>query len=375
MEEGPKTYHAGGNNKIASTEQEGGKSDFSVTSQDVGIHHGASEVPPTTLYKYQYTNIDSGKVVFTRETQEPLKMQTHRSSGDIPVLEIITTVTTTWSPTEGPTEGTQSTKSDLPPVHEISKVMLKINSPAIISALQSVVEYYPALGYLGKSISLWEPYDVLVHHEDELAELRSRFDAGKQQSEGQMCERNANIYEHLGILQAYLKGSVGASVQAERERHARGVCTFDMLWMLYKPGIDVYHDSYQDGSHDAYVVHSMTGGVTRKSADPLTLTIWDMMYDGWALGRRDVVVSQLPFEGEKAIMELKVIPCDFWVEEAGTDNFKPLRTRLEERGRMYYRLTERQCMNYSGYTTTFPRSHVSKSTGHRILVLIIVYSV
>ena len=361
MEGGPKPHHDKDNDKNASNGHKEENSGSILAPDNDDVQHGASELPPATLYKYHYTNIESGKVVFTRETKEPLKIQTHRSSEDISVLEVITDVTTTWKSKEGPIEGTDITKPDLPPVHEISKVMLKINSPAIISGLQSVVEYYPFLGYFGKSMTIVEPYDVLVHHEDELAELRSRFDGGTQQSEDPICERNANLYEHLGILQDFLQDSIGASVQAERQRHARGVCTFEMLWMLYKPGIDVYYDSYTDGSYDAYVVHSMKGGVSRKSTEDLTMVMWNMVYDGWALGRRELVISQPPFEGERPIMGLKVIPCHFWVEEAGSDNPKPLRTRLEERGRMYYRLTERQCMNYSGYTTTFPRSHVSIS--------------
>ena len=372
MEGGPKPHHDKDNDKNASNGHKEENSGSILAPDNDDVQHGASELPPATLYKYHYTNIESGKVVFTRETKEPLKIQTHRSSEDISVLEVITDVTTSWSPKEGSIAGREC---DLPPaheeskIHEITRIMLKINSPAIISALQSVVEYYPALGYFGKSISMVEPYNALVHHEDELAELRSRFNPGMQESEDQMCERNVNMYEHRGILQSFLQESVGASVQAERKRHRRGMCTFEMLWMLYKPGIDVYFDSYIDGSYDANVVHSMTGGVSRTSAEPLTLRIWNMMYDGWALGRNDLFVVQPPFEGEKAIMDLRVIPCGFWVEEIGTDNPKPLRTRLEERGRMYYRLTERQCMNFSGYTTKFPRLHVSKSLGNRKLAL------
>ena len=93
-----------------------------------------------------------------------------------------------------------------------------------------------------------EPYAALIHHEEEVKAYRNRFHLNAINPKDELCERNVNVYEHLGILQDVLFQRSGKAVEAERQCHARGVATFEMLWLLFRPGTDVYHDNHDDGT-------------------------------------------------------------------------------------------------------------------------------
>ena len=100
-----------------------------------------------------------------------------------------------------------------------------MNSPAIINAFQSVVEYSAGLNILEDSDTLSEPYRTCFRHEEELKAYRNLCHPDAIDP----SEHNVNAYEHLGILQDVLFQRLGKAVEAERQRHARGVATFDML--------------------------------------------------------------------------------------------------------------------------------------------------
>ena len=68
------------------------------------------------------------------------------------------------------------------------------------------------------------------------------------------------------------------------------------------------------------------------------------------------------YDGEKEIRTLTVFPCKFWKEESKEEpKTKPLKQKLEERGKMFFKLAQRQCMDYDGTTRSWPKKHVSTS--------------
>ena len=194
------------------------------------------------LYKVQYLDIDD-KHVFSEEGKEPMDIQSNLSVLGKSVIEVVTQVRVLGS--YKTTINTEK-KEPLSPITTIN-TSLKINSPAIITALQSVVEYYPGLSFSEHSTTISEHYGVLYHHEEELKAYRDRFQPGAIDSKDGLCQRSMNAYEHLGILQDILSQRSGKAVEAERQRHARGVATFEMLWLLFKPGTDVYLDDQVNG--------------------------------------------------------------------------------------------------------------------------------
>ena len=309
------------------------------------------------LYKVQYLDIDDNHV-FSEEGKEPMEIQSSLSALGKSVIEVVTQVRI---PGSYKTTKNVEKKEPLSPINIIN-TSLKINSPAIITALQSVVEYYPDLSFSEHSSTISEPYGVLYHHEEELKAYRDRFQPDAINSKDGLCQRSMNTYEHLGILQDILSQRSGKAVEAERQRHARGVATFEMLWLLFKPGTDVYLDDQINGHWNAYVVHSVSDHGLWGQSKPLKIYAWRLIFDGDRFGRRLIHFSQPAYDGEKEISSLEVYPCEFLKEESKKgEETKPLRQKLEERGKMYFKLAQRGCMDYDGFTSTWPKRHVSLS--------------
>ena len=335
--------------------------DESVKSRSSEAPHGdekSIKTSPTQnpglVYKIQYRNVIFEEIVYTRESEEPIVVDIKGGGPkQIPALELITDVYTS-------ARLHFSEKLEEPPqsVLRVKSTVLKINSPAIINALQKVVDYYPDQDFSGDSLSIPEPFALLIHHQSELASFRETCAPGKVRSESELCEREEKTYEHLGVLQRFLEQRVGDSTRTESLRHEKGFATFDMLWMLLKPGTTVYADTYADGNYDAYVIHSVTGGAASSPTSPLVITMWFLEFDGRRMARSSSVRSQSPYNGEKRISALEVFPCEFW-EDKPTERYpKDLQESLIERGKLFLKLTSRRCMHYDGVTSSSPRRHV-----------------
>ena len=314
---------------------------------------------PNIVYILEYKNINTGDVIFTKEFNEPQAVQETLVSGNIPVLEVVTEVRSLQKG-DLPKDAKDAKLPQPPSVHSVAGTRLKINSPAIVAALQSVVEYYPGYSFLEEFVTIAEPYAILIHHEKELASYRKLFAPGTPLSEDQKCERKRTTYEHLGILEKYLRDRMGASVLAEKQRHARGYATFEMLWMLFKPGTDVYMYHNIGPNLSAAVVESTDEDSRQTYPNVLTMKVWCMQYNGTYLGRKSVTRTESRYDGEKEIAKLEVFPCQFLNEDTAQEGFKSQRTQLEERGKMFWKLTKKQCMHYNGLTATYPQEHVSQ---------------
>ena len=312
----------------------------------------AEETSAHIIYKVEYVD-DKSDVVYTKESKDSTVVESILESAGHAALEVITRVRIAAS-----NEG--STGIEPASLLGVDKTSLKINSPAIIAALRSVVGYYPGQNFSDKSIIVDKPFAVLVHHREALKDYRAKFAPGGDQAGKDVCKRNQNAFSHLGLLEDFLEARTGASVAAERARHKRGFATFDMLWLLFQPGRDIYVRNRFNGSLQSRVMHSATVGNEKRKHEPFTLYYWNLDYDGHTIGRSFFNGYDMdPYEGERAITELFCFPCDYWKDNTTDETVKPLRNRLEDRGRMFFRLTSRQCMNYDGYTDTFPKTRVS----------------
>ena len=309
---------------------------------------------PRMVYKLQYKNDITKEVVYTQEDGEPIVYQSRLKSSGVPIIEHITEVYTTAKSVE---EGHDVTHPSLD-VLRAGRPYLKINSLAIINALQSVVEYYPQSNLSGSSVYLSEPFAILTYYEKELAVFRDEHAPTQGQSDIERCERENNTYEHLSVLQNFMQRRQKASVENERLRYKRGFATFDMLWLLLRPGTTVYCDTLGDGKLDAYVVQGLTGGITDGRTFTWTIDLWYLDYNGEFIGKRGFTAFQQSFGGEREVMSLEVFPCEFWKAKKSGEGIQDLKKHLEERGRMFYKLASRRCMSYNGFTSTFPQHHV-----------------
>ncbi|KAF2735043.1 P-loop containing nucleoside triphosphate hydrolase protein [Polyplosphaeria fusca] len=237
---------------------------------------------------------------------------------------------------------------------------IQINSAAVVNALRAVVEYCPGQNLIGEGITITEPYTILVHHEKELRAYRENFAPGKKEEEfdePEPCEVEEDTYEHLGLVLDFVQQTLKDSLEKEKARHAREkpVTTYDMLWTLFRPGIDVYFDTQSCGILDPYVVRSVDWEINNGSPIRYTIGLWNLYHNAIYVGPRTYTAVVLPFDGEKEIADLDIFPCEYLREDKHKETPEAMRNRLEERGRMFYRLTSKQCMWYDGLTTTFPR--------------------
>ncbi len=119
----------------------------------------------------------------------------------------------------------------------------------------------------------------------------------------------------------------------------------------------------QGGGYDAYVIKSVSRGTSKGRPHSLEIQIWYVDYfNGMIIRRQSRVQYQSAYDGEKEITSLHVFPCEFW-KEVSTENeeTQPPEKRLEARGKMFFKLAQRQCMDYDGITHSWPRKHVSIS--------------
>lgn len=205
-----------------------------------------------------------------------------------------------------------------------------------MKALRSIVKYYPGQSLLGDTITINEPCSILVHYRKELREY------------GEECG-DADTAYHISVLLKYLEDNLGDKILEEDTRYQKAtpVATFEMLWMLYKPGMDVYAEL--DEQRGGFVVQS-TQPVTEDRVYgmpmPLKIMMWYLNYDGIKVGRTSHEVIIAPFEGEREITSLKVIPAEFLDKDP---SLSP-RKRLEDRGEKFYGMLLGKQMDYNGFS-------------------------
>src|SRR5271169_4658282 len=96
----------------------------------------------------------------------------------VPILEVLYSVTV-WFPTiykkdKGMEKKEKIDGEDKAEFDERSmeEKELIIHSALIIKALREIVDYYPGQSLLGDTISIKEPFSILVHYRKELQEYR-----------------------------------------------------------------------------------------------------------------------------------------------------------------------------------------------------------
>lgn len=298
---------------------------------------------PEILYKVQYKDY-SGNLKGTKILDEPYKLKkVVYSNGEVPILEVLYSVTV-WFPKiykrgkkdldESDEEKDESKRKF--DERELAQKELVIHSEHLIKALRSIVQYYPGQSLLGDTITIREPLSILVHYRKELQEYQ------------ETCE-DAEMRHHLTVLLKYLETNLGDKILEEDARYKKPtpVATFEMLWMLYKPGKDVYAEI--DEQRGGFVVQSsepVTKDREYGRPMPLKVKMWYLDYNGIKVGRRQHEVTIAPFEGEREITSLKVIPAEF------LDSMPDIAPRkaLEARGEKFYSMLLGKQMDYNGFS-------------------------
>jgi hypothetical protein len=313
----------------------------------------STETPGPIKYRVEYISILSSQTAsFEGKGDQPDVLE------EPPVLEYVE-VRKTDEFTDSAPQG-QKAKAGL---HSKAKghAYIRILSPAVCEALRCVVDYFPKVDLSGAVIKVYEPFEIFIFFDRELTEYRNRLESCAAEAVPTSCA-NRFAHKHIGIAQDFVKERIQEAVNAERERHARGYVTFDMLWLLFKPGSDVYFDFDNVGEHDPYVVMGVNFELTNGTTNSYRIACWNMDADSEWVGPACSSCAIDRFAGEKEITSLVVYPCEYLRFRNGLDegDLKAINDYFTNRGRLWYGLRRKKdCHSFDGFSTTFPRRSVS----------------
>lgn len=237
---------------------------------------------------------------------------------------------------------------------------LAIHSTLLIQLLRRFVPYYPSVDFNAEILQLEEPFPLIAHHYKELDGFLTAKDGkrtaddpelavdGPDSNEYRNDDAETTSVQHLKSLLEYFQKTVLHHVLDEEARHARGVCTFRMLWLLYRPDITIYLEEL--GRLSAFVVQSVdTDPAIMSTVGPerpgsYTIKVWNLRFDGHYVSRRLRTIVVAPFEGERKIVSLRLIPRMFIDQEDDGET----RRSLEEEGQKWYELLPGRQVHYSG---------------------------
>ena len=265
---------------------------------------GQSDIVPTDettskdiRYKIEYQN-DAGERI-SEETQYkpwPKLVTSDEAVHTGSVLDIITYVTirqiavstsvnskdsATDAGAEEPgsvTEQNEDVKKRNLEITSVGSTVMVIRSKLLLEALRAKVEYYPSQQLTGSSVQVSEPYHFLLHHRKELMQMLGN-EATPPGSEIPHYTPDQKTRAHIQVLLAFLDAKYARRIEEEEIRHKKSppTATFEMMWMLLKPGTRVYCDV--DGELAAFVVKSAE---TDKRSNPsyYSVVLWSLEFDG-----------------------------------------------------------------------------------------------
>lgn len=240
---------------------------------------------------------------------------------------------------------------------------IRILSPAVNNALRCVVDYYPSLDLTAEVVEVYSPYAVFFHFEKELDSYVDRLrDTSREIILPPDCPIRYAA-EHITILRDWVKSQYQEKVDAERHLHTRGLATYDMLWLLYKPGDDIYcGDDEDSGEYDPHVFKEVESEMENGVMCNVIIKYWCMDANSRVVGPAQFNSSrQDRFAGSKDIVSLNHFPCKFanFLANVDQDGVHAIAQHFIERGRRWYNLRRRVgCHSFDGVTTSLPRRNV-----------------
>lgn len=111
-----------------------------------------------------------------------------------------------------------------------TKKRLRINSPQICHALEKEVLFYPSFpDRCNPPFEIESPFALLFHYQHELLQCKDKAPEDEKR--------------HFEILFEYLNKERGS---AAADMIEKGLITFDLLWILFKPGQYVYRIEHEN---------------------------------------------------------------------------------------------------------------------------------
>ena len=182
-----------------------------------------------------------------------------------------------------------------------------IRSNFLRAALTAVIGYYPGFERLGESQPIEAPYQVLVHHREALEHFKLN------QPSCHSAEYADTTAKHIDVLLGFLAEthSEHLALEAKRWDNPSGAtATYDMFWVLLKPGEIVYKERH--GCVTPFVISSATPMVGSDGRQTGYLVyLWNVTWSDSGLKRKMIQTIVPPWTGERAIDALPIVPARF----------------------------------------------------------------
>jgi hypothetical protein len=327
--------------------------------------------PPKVLYHHIYKDAEDN-IVDNIERSEPI------SAGDTGATKTLTQQTVLEILTVKALYIRPDTKQ---PVQK-STTTMKIYSMYLINALRDVVHYWPDLNLQDHPVKIGKPYAVLIHYLDALQMYKDGHPACHSDEYVKLCNDDIDIL--IGIVDK----ECGNDIRSERKRYQKSppMATFENLWMLFKPGQDVYvagrdgklpipmrvsklvrreQVSLHESRYLGGPANRRPGRGEEKYRFQHDALMWSVC--GWGVGCTGKAMSPQVrnttiefFEREREITSLMVYPKEFHSDPN-------LESQLQVRGKRYWELCTPAYRHYDGVTVADrgqPTTHVRISLRH-----------
>ena len=159
--------------------------------------------------------------------------------------------------------------------YNISSKTITVHSSKLANALRAVVRYSPSQSLFGRSIAFRAPYSTLFHHSAALKAYRDTHPACHSDEYKRECNDDIDL-----LLDVLEREKPEVTAEKERYKRSRPVCSFNLLWLLFKPGEACYRTS-ETGERSAYIIRAVTGGSFKGQPAPYKIDMWQFNFDGY----------------------------------------------------------------------------------------------
>ncbi|KXJ89923.1 P-loop containing nucleoside triphosphate hydrolase protein [Microdochium bolleyi] len=230
-------------------------------------------------------------------------------------------------------------------LHKQDQLTLQVNSPFVLQAFREAIGSYTHVpSDFTSPCRLESPFNMLVHHYEDLAQYRETVAADPSSS--------AEMMQHLDLLFKFMRHEVEPLRDEARAMIRKGQITYELAWVLYKPGEIMYTEAkghpwlmvcnksaYEDDRREGEYIE-VSCSYTDSGGDDLI-----------GLASKTVTMSQQSvFTGSEAvnIAELDIFPWAMHPLAATEDGKQALESKLRARGDVFKGLKDREVQGYQG---------------------------
>lgn len=157
-----------------------------------------------------------------------------------------------------------------------------------------------------------------------------------------LCKTQSDIVvkNYARLLRKVLSTELGETISVSADLARNGVITYEYLWSIFKPGIEVY--SLQDGHERIYKLMSTGNSMTFDGKRYFSLAVQYVDFNGNIFGWANKNLWIFEFSGTKTVTNLDVFPA------ALHPQVEDLRQKLSIRGKKFEEV-QQDPYYYAGY--------------------------